>query len=120
VHEFSIARGVVDVALKHCDGRRVIVVNMRIGALRQVVAATLAHAFELTARGTICDGALLVQEFVPARLLCPVCSGEWAIEAPDFRCPSCDAAALVVGGRELEVESIEVEDPDSNTYFSGV
>ena len=110
MHEFSIAGGVVDVALAHCDGRRVSVVNMRVGALRQVVPATLATAFELAARGTACEGARLEWELVPARLCCPACAREWTPMEPDFRCYVCQEAAVVIGGRELEVESIEVED----------
>lgn len=110
MHEFAIASGVLDVAMAHCDGRRVTVVNMRIGAMRQVVPGTLATAFELSARGTPCEGARLVQELVPALLQCPMCSHEWAPHEPDFRCLACHAPAVVIAGRELEVESIEVED----------
>jgi hydrogenase nickel incorporation protein HypA/HybF len=111
VHEFSIAGGVVDIALAHCDGRRVSVVTMRVGALRQVVPATLAAAFELVARGTACEGANLRLEVVPARLSCSECAFEWTPLEPDFRCKSCDGPAVVIAGRELQVESIEVEDP---------
>jgi hydrogenase nickel incorporation protein HypA/HybF len=110
VHEFSIASGVVDVALAHCNGRAVTAVNMRIGALRQVVPATLLTAFELTARGTACAGARLEFELVPARLFCPVCECSWTLDEPDFRCVRCSGPALVAAGRELEIESIEVED----------
>jgi hydrogenase nickel incorporation protein HypA/HybF len=74
------------------------------------VPATLTYAFELAARGTLCERAELEQELVPARLLCIECAHEWTLEEPCFRCPSCDGAALVVGGRELELESIEVTD----------
>jgi Zn finger protein HypA/HybF involved in hydrogenase expression len=35
---------------------------------------------------------------------------EWTVEAPHFGCPTCHGAAVVTAGRELEVESIEVED----------
>jgi hydrogenase nickel incorporation protein HypA/HybF len=111
VHEFAIATGVVDVALADCDGRRVTLVNLRIGALRQVVPGTLATAFELAARGTACEGARLEQELVPALLCYPVCVREWTLTEPDFRCSACEGAAVVIGGRELEIESIEVEDP---------
>ena len=110
MHEFAIASGVVDIALAHCDGRRVTAVNLRIGALRQVVPDTLATAFELAARGTACAGARLERELVPALLYCPACAREWTPTEPAFRCFVCQEAAVVIGGRELEVESIEVED----------
>jgi hydrogenase nickel incorporation protein HypA/HybF len=110
VHEYSIAAGVIDVALRHAAGRRVTVVNLRVGALRQVVPTTLAFAFDFAARGTACEGARLEQELVAARLLCTDCAREWRLDQPNFRCPSCDASAVIVAGRELELESIEVDD----------
>lgn len=110
MHEFAIASGVIEVATAHCDGRRVTLVNLRIGALRQVVPGTLATAFEVAARGTPCEGARLDQELVPALLHCPMCSHQWTPQEPDFRCFACHGPAVVAAGRELEVESIEVED----------
>jgi hydrogenase nickel incorporation protein HypA/HybF len=110
MHEFSIAAGVVKVAVRHAAGRRVTAVSLRVGALRQVVPATLEVAFEFAARGTSCEGAHLEQEPVRARLLCTECTHEWTLEEPNFRCPSCDGPTVVIAGRELELESIEVEE----------
>ena len=110
MHEFSIAAGVIDVALAHCEGRRVTVVNMRVGALRQVVPATLMTAFDLVTRDTECEGAQLQLELIPIRLSCPNCAVEWTLHEPNFRCDECGEPAVVIAGRELEVESIEVED----------
>ena len=101
MHEFAIASGVVDIALAHCDGRRVTAVNLRIGALR-CVRWCLTHsrrAFELAARGTACAGARLERELVPALLYCPACAREWTPTEPAFRCFVCQEAAVVIGGR---------------------
>jgi hydrogenase nickel incorporation protein HypA/HybF len=115
VHEYSIAAGVVETALAHAEGRRVTEVKLRVGALRQVVPATLTLAFGLTARGTACEGARLEQEFVPCRLRCPSCEVEWTAREPDFRCRACGWPALVLSGDELRVESIEVEEEPACT-----
>ncbi len=84
---------------------------MTVGALRQVVPHSLEFYFEIVARGTLCEGARLEQTLVPARARCGGC-GPWELEPlPEFRCPRCgEAAAEVVSGNELEVESIEVEE----------
>jgi hydrogenase nickel incorporation protein HypA/HybF len=110
MHEFAIAEGVVQTAVRHAGGRRVVVVSMRLGALRQVVPDSLSFAFELAARGTLCEGARLEQELVHCRLRCPSCGVVWTATEPDFRCRTCAAPAVVVSGNELEVESIEVEE----------
>ncbi|MGO9904371.1 MAG: hydrogenase maturation nickel metallochaperone HypA [Solirubrobacteraceae bacterium] len=110
VHEFSIATGLVEMALRHAGGRPVTVVSLRVGSLRQVVPTTLAVAFELASRGTDCEGARLEQELVPCRLSCPSCGVEWTVATPDFRCRGCGWPAVVISGNELRMEWIEVED----------
>ncbi|HEX5926866.1 MAG TPA: hydrogenase maturation nickel metallochaperone HypA [Baekduia sp.] len=111
MHEFSIASAVVATAVKHADGRRVTVVSLRLGALRQVVPDALAFAFEIVARETLCEGARLEWEGVPARVRCMPCRQTWTLERLPLRCPRCgDGGVAVVGGEELEVESIEVEE----------
>jgi hydrogenase nickel incorporation protein HypA/HybF len=109
VHELSLAGAVVDTAVRHAAGRRVTAVYLRVGHLRQVVPQSLAFYFEHVARGTVCEGARLEQEVVPARLACMACGYAWALDDASFRCPECGAAgAHVVSGNELEVESIDV------------
>ncbi len=111
MHELSLSGAVIDTAVKHADGRRVSLVSLRVGRLRQVVPDTLEFYFELVARGTLCEGARLEQELVGARLRCEACEREWEIELPAFRCPTCGGADVeVTGGNEFEVESIEVEE----------
>jgi hydrogenase nickel incorporation protein HypA/HybF len=110
MHELSLSGAIVNTVVKHARGRPVSVVSLRIGALRQVVPDTLDFYFDFVARGTVCEGARLEQELVPARLRCTRCEREWEVELPIFMCPGCGGAAEVASGDELEVESIEVEE----------
>jgi hydrogenase nickel incorporation protein HypA/HybF len=110
VHELSLSSAVVKTVVNHAAGRRVAVVNLRIGRMRQVVPATLAFSFELVARDTVCEGARLEIDHVEARLRCRACDHAWEVEAPSFRCPACSGSDVeVVSGSEFEIESIEVE-----------
>jgi hydrogenase nickel incorporation protein HypA/HybF len=110
VHELSISSAVVATAVRHAKGRRVTAVQVRVGALRQVVPDSLSFYFGIVARETVCEGAALELELIAARLRCEDCETEWAADAPAFRCPACAGAAVsVVCGDELEVESIEVD-----------
>jgi len=102
---------VVNTAVKHAAGRRVTVVSLRVGRLRQVVPDTLDFYFGFVARDTVCEGARLEMEVVDAALRCNACGHEWAIEIPAFRCPACAGSDVAVAaGDEFEVESIEVEE----------
>jgi hydrogenase nickel incorporation protein HypA/HybF len=110
VHELSLSSAIVNTVVKHAAGRPVTVVSMRIGRLRQVIPDTLEFYFGFVSRGTVCEGARLEQEVVPAMLRCRGCERAWEIDFPDFRCPACGRADVeVVSGEEFEVESIEVE-----------
>jgi len=106
VHELSLASAIVDTVERHAEGRPVRVISLRVGALRQVVSDSLRFYLGFVGRGTVCEGAWLELELVPARLAC--CGGEW--EPPSFRCPSCGGGGTVVAGHEFLVESIEIEE----------
>ena len=113
MHELSLSSAVVNTVVKHAKGRRVEVVSLRIGRLRQVVPDTLDFYFDFVARDTVCDGARLEYEIIEARLRGKPCAQEWGIEKPAFRCPTCGGSDVeVASGDEFEVESIEVEEAE--------
>jgi hydrogenase nickel incorporation protein HypA/HybF len=112
VHELSVAGAVVESVLRHAAGRRVTAVALRVGHLRQVVPDSLDFYWDIVTRETLCEGSRLEQELIAARLACAACEREWGIDLPVFRCPTCGGADVTVAaGDELEVESIEVEEP---------
>ena len=111
MHELSLSSAVVGTVVKHAHGRPVTEVNLKVGALRQVIPDSLQFYFEFVSRGTVCEGARLEQELVPAVLRCEPCQRQWGIEIPAFRCPFCGGSDVVVhSGEEFLVESIEVEE----------
>jgi hydrogenase nickel incorporation protein HypA/HybF len=114
MHELSLSGAIVNTVVKHAAGRPVSVVTMRIGALRQVVPDTLEFYFDFVSKGTVCEGARLEQELIPARLRCATCEREWEIDMPIFMCPGCGSGGgvEVASGDEFEVESIEVEETE--------
>lgn len=132
MHELAISSAVVETALEHAKGRRIVSVRLRVGRLRQVVPDSLSFYFGIAARDTGCEGAELDLELVDALLGCRECGREWdpaprpapddpagrpgdPILLPRFRCPACaGAGAEVLRGEELEVESIEVEEREAS------
>jgi hydrogenase nickel incorporation protein HypA/HybF len=113
MHELSLSSAIVNTVVKHAAGRRVTVVSLRVGKLRQVAPDTLEFYFGFVARDTVCEGARLEHELVPALLRCRECGNGWDVDFPVFRCPACGAVgAEVETGDEFEVESIEVEEAE--------
>ena len=102
MHELSLAGAVIDTAERHAGGRRVRSCSLRLGELRQVVPDSLAFYFEHVARGTLCEGAALEHEIVPATLGCSAVrrSGLADSASASFRCPRCGAADVGDRGGE--------------------
>ena len=59
MHELSISSAIVETACRHADGRQVMQVDVRVGALRQVVPDSLDFYFDIVSRETLCAGARL-------------------------------------------------------------
>lgn len=111
MHELSLASAIVDTATRHSGGRRVKVVNLTVGRLRQVVPPSLDFNFGLLAAGTSCEGSRLNQSAVEGALRCTPCGSQWSLEEPLFRCPSCGGSQVeVVSGNEFEVDTIVLEE----------
>jgi hydrogenase nickel incorporation protein HypA/HybF len=111
VHELSIAEAVVAVASRHAAGRPVRGVEVKVGALRQVVPSALEFAFEIVTEDTTLEGAELRIESAPAVGRCSACGAIGQFDWFPFACEGCGSVDLeLVSGEELLVEAIEIDD----------
>ncbi len=120
MHELSIAEAIVDIALRHADGRKVRRVEVKVGHLRQVVPTALEFAFELLSTGTPLEGAELAVEAVPARGRCRACGAETTMTTFPLQCSSCGGLNLkLMTGEELLVDALELDDAEMTTEGVG-
>ncbi len=111
MHELSIAQAIVDVAIRHAAGRRVVKVEVKVGHLRQVAPDSLRFAFGLVAQGTALDGAELAIARIPAAGRCRDCGAESVMDDFPLRCARCGALDVeVLAGEELVVDALELEE----------
>ena len=115
MHELSLSSAVLDTALRHAGGRKVNQVDLTVGALRQVVPASLEFYWGIVTRDTDCEGATLAMTHVDALLACGACEQqEWTLDQPIFRCPGCGGSDVrVLAGEEFFVESIDVDEREA-------
>ena len=119
MHELSIAASIVEAVTESASaypGARVIAVRLRVGALASVVEDSLQFCWELASEGSPVAGAKLVINKLPVIVHCDACGVDSELEGvQSFRCPRCgELAADLRQGRELEIESIELEEPEPN------
>ena len=117
MHELSIATSIVDAVTESASaypGARVKEVRLRVGALASVIEDSLQFCWELATEGTPLAGAALVIHKLPVIVHCDACGVDSEIEGvQSFRCPHCgELAADLRQGRELEIDSIELEEPE--------
>ena len=116
MHEMSIITGVLDAVCASADqagATAVLSITLRIGDMTEVVDEALEFAFEVLTEGTLCEGAQLVVNKVHPRSLCFECGTEFDHDRFHRSCPTCGSyETRLIAGKELEIESIEVDLPD--------
>ena len=112
MHEMSLCQGIVDIIQERADAdrfSRVTKVRLSIGALSHVDPKAISFGFDVVARGTIAEGAVLEIDQPPGQAFCMACSTTVTIPARGQPCPTCGSHQLmVVGGDELRVDELEV------------
>ena len=116
MHEMSIITGVLDAVCASADqagATAVLSITLRIGDMTEVVDEALDFALEVLTEGTLCEGAQLVVNKVHPRSLCFECGTEFDHDRFHRSCPTCGSyETRLIAGKELEIESIEVDLPD--------
>lgn len=112
MHELSLCRAIAGVVKPHAAGRRVDVVRVQVGALRQVVPDSLSFCWSLVRDFEGMHEAELELEMVAAAVACRSCGGEEEIGSRfSVACPGCGSSDVeLVRGEEFMVTSIEVGD----------
>ena len=117
MHELSIASSIVETVTESAaayPGARVNEVRLRVGALASIVEDSLQFCWELATDGSPLAGSKLVINVLPVIVHCESCGKDSQLAGvQSFRCLHCgEIAADFRQGRELEIESIELEDPE--------
>ncbi|MGB2715707.1 MAG: hydrogenase maturation nickel metallochaperone HypA [Vicinamibacterales bacterium] len=113
MHEYSIVQALVERVTLEARARKAVGVHrvsVRIGEISGVEVELLTTAYVTFRERTICEGAQLDVQMVPARWECPDCGRP--IERGDLlRCRACAVPARLVSGDEIVLDRIEMEVP---------
>ena len=112
MHEMALCQGMLDIVeeqRRRESFARVRRVILEVGALGHVDPDALRFAFDVTARGTTAEGAVLDIIEVPGRAWCMDCSRSIAVAHRGDGCPGCGGHTLIMEqGEELRLKELEV------------
>ena len=115
MHEIGIASSVLDIVrdeLQERPGSRALKIGLRIGALSGIDPEALRFAVEALIQGTDMQSLGLDMEFCPRRQKCSCCAHEFVVEDFALACPECgDTKTTCIGGEEMEIAFLELEQP---------
>jgi hydrogenase nickel incorporation protein HypA/HybF len=113
MHEFGITENIINIALNKAgevQASKITRVNVVIGELSGFVPDCIQFYFDSLSKDTIAQEAVLHFELVPAQLRCRNCSTIFHPQDTSWSCPKCRGQSVEISkGRELYIESIEVE-----------
>jgi len=117
MHELSIAYSLVEVAsqsAQEAGATRVLSVTLRLGALSGVVRGALEFGYEVATADTLLAGSTLIVRELPVLVYCMECAQDVELASVQrFFCPLCNTpTGDIRQGRELEIDSIEIDVPD--------
>ncbi|MCB8982663.1 MAG: hydrogenase maturation nickel metallochaperone HypA [Ardenticatenaceae bacterium] len=113
MHELPITENILDIAVTYAQqasAKRVTALHLVVGQLSSIVDDSIQFYWDIISKDTLCAGATLHFERIPARLECQECGHTYTLSRELMVCPQCGSARLkVIAGEEFRLESIEVE-----------
>ena len=130
MHELGMVTGVVEsvrqaAEANHAD--KVLKVSLSVGEMTEAIEDALTFAYEAITDGDpLFSGSKLDITMVPPKSRCVECGHEFTHDRFHVMCPECGGFADLIEGKELRIDSIEVDIPDENEekknrpeFFSG-
>jgi len=94
---------------KQSGASKVSTINLVIGEMTGVVGDSVRFYLEILGKDSIAEGAAVNIKNIPAQARCHDCQKEFVIAEYQWICPACGSINLeITGGKELFIESIEV------------
>lgn len=113
MHELAVTESILNIAAEYgnrAEAKRVMHLYLVIGQLSSIVDDSVQFYWDIISQGTICEGAQLHFERVPASLTCRDCGATYTLTGELTFCPHCQSDRVrVVAGEEFRLDSIEIE-----------
>lgn len=113
MHELAITQSMFEIVLKQAEqskAKKVTKINLVIGEMTGVVSDCIQFYMDFLSKGTAAEGVIVSVNSVPPIAKCRDCGKTFTVKELEWTCPHCAGINLdITGGKELFVESIEVD-----------
>jgi hydrogenase nickel incorporation protein HypA/HybF len=108
VHELAVTESLVDAIVERVPNGRVVRVRLDIGRLSGVEPDAVRFCFDVCARGTTLEGAVLELCPIPATAVCRTCGDRLELDDGVPLCGCGSADVELISGTELRIREVEV------------
>jgi len=112
MHELSLINGLLDI-VETCEGTHgfghVNTLKLSFGCLSGIDPGALRFAFEVQAKGTKAEGAVLEFDIRPVVLYCLNCEREMTVERYPAPCPACQGEDVLMTGGTETIQLLEMD-----------
>ncbi len=112
MHELAVTESILAIASKHAqaaEAAKVTDIYIVLGQLSSIVDDSVQFYWDVVSQESICAGAKLHFERIPANLVCLDCGAAYTLDRELTGCPACQSARVkVVSGDEFRLDSIEI------------
>ncbi len=116
MHELGIMTSVMEAVTQSANeagATSVLKVSLSVGEMTEAIEDALRFAFEVLTENTMCADAELEIKMVKPNSRCLECGAVYEHDRFHMICPECGSFATeLIAGRELQIDSIEVDIPD--------
>ena len=113
MHELAITQSMFDIVLKQAEqvnAKKINKINLVIGEMTGVVSESVQFYLDFLTKDSMAEGAVVSVKMVPPKAQCRNCNRIFELKEFDWTCPNCKGNSVeVIAGKELFVESIEVD-----------
>jgi hydrogenase nickel incorporation protein HypA/HybF len=125
LHEYPITEQIIKIATRHGENYRASLleknnseentktcikeISLVVGETSGILPESIQMYFDIIAKGTMCEGAILSIKRVKAKLKCQDCGNEFERKPYSFECPKCGGPGMPTEiGKEFYIEEIAV------------
>jgi len=113
MHELPVTKSILNITVEEAEkhkAKKVKDIKIKIGELTGLVPVSIQYYFDIISKGTIAEGANVIIDKIPIKVLCKNCGHNYDASTKDFKCMKCESENIkITGGNEFYIDSIEIE-----------